>query len=142
MNIGQAAQACGLSTDTIRFYERKGVLPRPPRQANGYRDYTPAHLATLRLAKGLRSLDVPLSRVDSILAVAHDGTCGDVRELMMSSLSGALDDVKRRLRELDHVEARLSEILQGLKQMERDDTSVPGLEGCDCMRMASPIEGD
>jgi DNA-binding transcriptional MerR regulator len=142
MNISQASEASGLPPDTIRFYERKGVLPRPPRQQNGYRDYTTGHISTLRLAKGLRSLDVPLSRVDSILTVAHDGTCGDIRELMISSLSGALRDLRSKIRDLDGVEVRLTEILGGLEKMEPDDTAVPGLEGCDCMRMASTIAED
>ncbi|HWQ28729.1 MAG TPA: MerR family DNA-binding transcriptional regulator, partial [Dehalococcoidia bacterium] len=56
MRIGEAARASGLSIDTIRFYERTGTLPAPPRGANGYRRYTPEHVETLRLAAGLRAL--------------------------------------------------------------------------------------
>ncbi len=69
MNIQEAAEASGLSADTIRFYERKRVLPRPPRAANGYRAYTEEHLATLRLTKSLRDLGLPLSEIGSIVAV-------------------------------------------------------------------------
>ncbi len=60
MNIQEAAHRSGLSADTIRFYERKGVLPRPPRGANGYRQYTEEHVATLEFARGLRDLNLPL----------------------------------------------------------------------------------
>ena len=56
MNIGEAANASSLTPDTIRFYEKKGILPRPPRLASGYRHYTEEHVATLRLAKALREL--------------------------------------------------------------------------------------
>ena len=79
MNIQEAAAASGLSPDTIRFYEKKRVLPQPPRQANRYREYTDEHVATLRLASGLRQLGVPLAEVPPILDVAHTGVCGDIR---------------------------------------------------------------
>ncbi len=69
MNIQQAADASRLSPHTLRFYERKGVLPRPPRSPNGYREYTEEHVATLRLAKGLRELELPLSDVAPILSI-------------------------------------------------------------------------
>ena len=47
LTIGQAAAASGLSPDTIRFYEREGVLPRVPRGTNSYRGYPPEHVETL-----------------------------------------------------------------------------------------------
>ncbi len=64
MNIREAAATSGLSADTIRFYEKKGVLPRPPRRDNGYRSYTDEHVATLRLARGLKDLGLGLRRRD------------------------------------------------------------------------------
>ena len=70
MNIGEAADASSLTPDTIRFYEKKGILPRPPRLASGYRHYTEEHVATLRLAKALRELESPLAEVAPILSVA------------------------------------------------------------------------
>ena len=54
MNIRAAAIASRLTPDTIRFYEKKDILTRPPRLTNGYRHYTDEHVATLRLAKALR----------------------------------------------------------------------------------------
>ena len=58
MNIQKAAEASGLTADTIRFYEREGVVPPAPRRENGYREYTSEHVAVLRLARGLRDLPV------------------------------------------------------------------------------------
>lgn len=79
----------GLSPDTIRFYERAEVLPAPPRRANGYRDYSEGHVATLRLVGGLRHLGLALDDMQRIASVAHDATCGDLR----GALIAQLDDV-------------------------------------------------
>ena len=60
MQIGELARRLGVSADTLRFYERSGVLPRPPRGENGYRDYGPADADRIRLMLDLRRLDLPL----------------------------------------------------------------------------------
>jgi len=78
MNIQEAAAQGGLTADTIRFYECKGVLPRPPPEANGYRNCTADHVRTPCLAKDLRHLAVRLEAVAPMIAVAHSGTCGEV----------------------------------------------------------------
>ena len=88
MNIQHAADRSGLSADTIRFYERRGVLPRPPRKANGYRDYSERHVETLKLAAGLRSLGLALEDMGQVLTLAHDGTCGAVRTVLNDTLVG------------------------------------------------------
>ncbi len=137
MNIQEAAAESGLSPDTIRFYERKGVLPRPPRQTNRYRNYTPDHVRTLRLAKGLRHLAVPLESVAPMIAVAHSGTCGEVRGDLTDALSEALAETDRRLNDLVHVRDHLELILAGLTAMHLADTTVPGMAPCECIRLVS-----
>ena len=137
VNIQEAAGASGLPADTIRFYERKGVLPRPPRQGNRYRNYTEDHVCILRLAKGLRQLGVPLDHVAPILAVAHDGTCGDVREKMTATLEDALESIGRQLAELTQSRDHLTTILGGLRAMNSEDTNVPGMQPCRCVALVS-----
>jgi DNA-binding transcriptional MerR regulator len=137
MNIQQAAKASGLTPDAIRFYEREGVLPRPPRQANGYRTYTADHVRILKLAKGLRHLAVRLADVTPVIAVAHNGTCGDVRAGMIDTLEHALRETEQRLRELVHTRDDLSLILEGLRSMESSETAVPGMTACQCVRLVS-----
>lgn len=139
MNIQEAAAQCGLTADTIRFYERKGVLPRPPREANGYRNYTADHVRTLRLAKGLRHLAVPLEVVAPMIAVAHSGTCGEVRGDLADALSDALAETERRLNDLIHVRDHLKLILAGLTSMDPTDTTVPGMAPCECIRLVSDV---
>lgn len=139
MNIQEAAAESGLTADTIRFYERKGVLPRPPRQSNGYRSYTNDHVRTLRLAKGLRHLAVPLEAVAPMIAVAHSGTCGEVRGDLADALTEALAETERRLNELVHVRDHLKLILAGLTSMHPADTAVPGMAPCECIRLVSDV---
>ena len=137
MNIRRAAEASGLTADTIRFYEKKGVLPAAPRLANGYREYTDLHVATLRLAKGLRDLGTPLDEVAVILPVAHDGSCGDVRETLSETLSATLSEIERRIEELSRTRSQLGAILHGLSEMRPEESRVPGMTPCGCVRLVS-----
>jgi DNA-binding transcriptional MerR regulator len=137
LNIQQAADVSGLTPDTIRFYERKGVLPRPPRLDNGYRNYTADHVRTLRLAKGLRHLAVPLEEVKPVIAVAHSGSCGEIRADMIDTLEQALTETEQRLSDLAHVRDHLSLILDGLKSMQPSETTVPGMTACKCVQLVS-----
>jgi DNA-binding transcriptional MerR regulator len=137
MNIKDAAKAASLTPDTIRFYERKRVLPAPPRSPNGYRHYTDEHVRTLRLAKGLRELGLPLSDVAPILRVAHDGTCREVRESMTRTFSQALSDLDGKIEELEQARDHLSSLLRGLQRMRPKDAAVPGVKACECVRMVA-----
>ena len=137
MNIGQAAAASSLSPDTIRFYEKKGILPRPPRLASGYRYYTEEHVSTLRLAKGLRELGLPLAEVAPILSVAHDGTCHEIHESMTRTFTKTLQDLDARIKELEQARGHLGGLLQGLREMRPKDITVPGVDACECVRMVA-----
>jgi len=140
MNINQAAEASGLSPDTIRFYERKGVLPRPPRGANGYRSYADAHLATLRLASGMRQLAVPLDQVRPILEVAHGGVCGDIRGRLIETLTSVRGQIDAQLARLQQTRDDIASLLNGLEAMQPDAAAVPGTEACPCVGMVSSTE--
>src|ERR687891_378201 len=70
MKIGQVADRAGVSIDTVRFYERRGVLPVPERTASGYRTYTPATVDRIRLARRLQQLGLTLDEAIDALHVA------------------------------------------------------------------------
>lgn len=133
MNIQSAALESGLSADTIRYYERARVLPLAPRRPNGYRDYTDAHLATLRLARGLRELDVPLADVAAVLSVAHDGECSDVKSALTERLDTTRDTIDARIRHLKDTRLRITELTQALRAMPDDQGPVPGVDACGCV---------
>ena len=137
MNIQKAAEASGLTADTIRFYEKEGVVPPAPRRENGYREYTDEHVAVLRLARGLRDLGAPLTDVATILPVAHDGTCGDLREALVGTLTGVLSGITARIDDLGRTRQELTVILDGLSEMEPADSRIPGLDGCRCVELTA-----
>lgn len=98
MRIGDLAEATGTPVDTIRFYEREGLLPPARRADNNYRVYAPAHVDRLAFIRQCRSLDMTLDEVRALLTLrdAPAGDCGEVNAL----LDAHIGHVTQRLREL------------------------------------------
>jgi DNA-binding transcriptional MerR regulator len=142
MNIQRAAVASGLSATTIRFYEREGILPLPPRQLNGYRDYSEEHVETLRLAVGLRALGLSLNEMSSALTLVHDGTCGDVRTVLNQTLAKTLEQMDSRIEELAHSREQIVMILDGLGRMLPGEDAVPGMTPCACVQLVEDRAAD
>jgi DNA-binding transcriptional MerR regulator len=71
MKIGQVATAAEVSVDTVRFYERRGVLPEPRRRPSGYREYSSSSVERIRMAKLLQQLGFTLEEIIDCLH-AHD----------------------------------------------------------------------
>ena len=98
-----------MSIDTVRFYERRGVLPRPRRQPSGYRTYDEATLERIKLARALQSLGLTLDEVIDALH-AHDrgnASCASERW----RLDTVLDRIDGRLAELRRVRRDVVEVL-------------------------------
>lgn len=108
MRIGEVASEVGLPTQTIRFYERRGLLPRPQRGSNGYRAYDAAILGQLQFIRGGQRAGLTLREIAAILDLRSEGVkpCTHVLEL----LSTKLTEVRTRQDEL----AALQRELQGL----------------------------
>ena len=89
MQIKQLASATGVDIETIRFYEKQGLLPEPARKENGYRDYDTTHLERLSFIRHCRALEMPLSQVAVLLGfVDQPGVgCGDVNLLVDQQLA-------------------------------------------------------
>jgi Cd(II)/Pb(II)-responsive transcriptional regulator len=105
MRIGELAKQAGVDTQTVRFYEREGLLAAPSRTASGYRTYGPQHLERLNFIRHCRSLDMPLADVKRLLQLASDRgvSCDDVNALVQSHLErvrakrDALEALERQL---------------------------------------------
>ena len=67
MQIKELAGATGVDVETIRFYEKEGLMPEPARLANGYRSYEPKHLERLSFIRHCRALDMALPDVRRLL---------------------------------------------------------------------------
>jgi DNA-binding transcriptional MerR regulator len=101
MRIGQAAEAAGMTTKTLRFYEERGLLPSPGRAANGYRDYGDASVERLGFIRRARTAGLSLAQIGQILAVRDhgDAPCAHVADLLAAQLA-ALDAQIAELRTL------------------------------------------
>lgn len=105
MRIGELAQRAGCDVQTVRFYEREGLLEEPQREPSGYRAYDRRHLSRLSFIRHCRSLDIPLPEVKQLLdfAARPEQSCAQVNDL--------LDDhirlVKERMAALRQLEQQL-----------------------------------
>ncbi len=99
-----------MTTQTIRFYEREGVLPEPRRASNGYRQYDETALTRLRFIQAAHAADLTLAQVKSVFDIRDSGAtpCAHVIAL----LAQKRDDVRNRMRELKSLEAELSTLIQ------------------------------
>ncbi len=98
MKIGAVARQAGVSIDTVRFYEQRGVLPPAARRPSGYRDYNTATVDRIKLARRMQSVGLSLDEIIDALA-AHD-TGASTCESEGWRLDAALDRVDARLAEL------------------------------------------
>ncbi len=98
VRIGEVARRAGVTVDTIRFYERRGVLSAPQRRPSGYREYGEDTVARLRLARRMQSLGLTLAEIIDALAAHDEGraTCDSERW----RLDAALARVDERIAEL------------------------------------------
>ena len=112
MKIGELADDLGVSSDTLRFYERSGLLPRPPRAENGYRDYGALDVERLRLIIELRRLDVPISDAARIAHWCQSGHCSETSAELPDLLGARRAVIQERIDGLRALDQRLAR-LQG-----------------------------
>jgi MerR family mercuric resistance operon transcriptional regulator len=106
--IGEAARLSGVSIETIRYYEREGIVGRPARAGSGRRLYSAAEIADLTFIRRCRDLGFPMSDARTLLALSHgqEQNCDRARDLA----SGHLAAVRARITELRRLEAALEEL--------------------------------
>jgi DNA-binding transcriptional MerR regulator len=100
LKIGQVARDAGVTVDTVRFYERRGVIPVPEREPSGYRRYTEDAAERIRLTKALQALGFTLDEVVDALRSLDDGeaTCQSERwrlEKVLERIDGKLAELRR-----------------------------------------------
>lgn len=108
--VGELAKAAGVSTDTLRHYERKGVLPPPHRSRNGYREYPEAALERVRVIRQALAVGFTLDELSAVFKVRDRGgvPCLDVRNLAAQKLS----DIEVQLQEMEALRNELRDSLQ------------------------------
>jgi DNA-binding transcriptional MerR regulator len=110
MRIGELSHELNVSADTLRFYERSGVLPRPPRGDNGYRDYGPVELDRVRLLLDLRRLDIPLDEAARLAGWCQSGHCTETTAELPQVIGAKRAELRARIAGLEALDKRLASL--------------------------------
>ncbi|HNP35009.1 MAG TPA: helix-turn-helix domain-containing protein [Woeseiaceae bacterium] len=107
-SIGELAARTGVNKETIRYYEKAGVMPDPPRTSSGYRMYGPEHLDRLRFIRRCRQLGFSMANIGSLLELVddHDYSCAEVKSLTLTQA----DAVSAKIRDLERLEKTLRKV--------------------------------
>jgi DNA-binding transcriptional MerR regulator len=110
LRSGQLARECGVSTDTLRHYERVGVLSKPRRTQAGYRQYSPEAVKRVRLVRRALGMGFTLEELARILKVRDSGgaPCREVRSLAKTKL----DQVSRKIEDLCDLRDYMRRVLE------------------------------
>jgi len=124
MQIGIVAKKIGLSVDAIRFYERNGLLPRPPRTQGGFRRYGDTDVETVAFVRRVQGLGFTLSEIRGLLKLRGNRLqpCAPVQRRLQEKLA----DVQRKLRDLQKLEHELRSALRSCnKELRKADVHCP-----------------
>jgi len=124
LTIGQLAHQAGVHVETVRYYERRGLLPEPPRTPAGYRQYCAADLWRLQFIARAKQLGFTLAEV-ARLACTRDG--GDTADAVLEAARAKLRALDERQKELDATRVRLSRLI--------DVCEDPTSEDCRALRI-------
>ena len=120
LTIGKLAKQSGVAIDTVRFYEREGLLPKAARTQGGYRTYSPTDVERLRFIRRAKALGFSLEEIGELLRLnAAKGARASVRKL-----------AQRRLSDLDRKLAELAAIRDALGTLVRRCSGTGPLAGC------------
>jgi DNA-binding transcriptional MerR regulator len=100
MRIGQVASGAGVTVDTVRFYERRGLLPAPTRRPSGYREYPASTVERIRMARSLQHLGFTLDEIVDALRAHDAGTATCDTELWR--VEAVLERIDAKIAELRH----------------------------------------
>jgi len=124
MRIGELAKRAGVTPDTIRYYEREGLLTPPARTPSGYRDFGETALEDLQFIKKGQTLGLRLTDVREVMAITSGGEppCDHVR----TTITARLQEVDEKIRELETLRSTLTEAFARL------DRLTEPVAGCRC----------
>lgn len=123
LTIGRLAELGGVHVETIRYYERRGLLRSPPRSAAGYRQYSEGDLGRLRFIARAKQLGFTLAEVGSLL-----GSSGDDCGAVLSMARAKITDIDQRRRTLKDTRSRLERLI--------DVCADPSNQDCAALRVS------
>ena len=130
LTIGQVAERAGVGVETVRFYEREGLVEEPDRKPSGYRQYPPETVQRIRFIRRAKVLGFSLKEISELLSLRVDPerTCADVR---------------RRARDkITDIEARMASLAEMKCALERLAAKCRGKGPTDECPILAEIDGD
>lgn len=117
--IGELAEAVGVPSQTIRFYERKGLMPAPSRGGNGYRSYDESAVTRVKFIRSAQAAGLTLVQIRSVVELRDHGArpCAHVADL----IDGKLVEVRRRLLELAALETEVKHLHERSRTLDPAD---------------------
>jgi Hg(II)-responsive transcriptional regulator len=130
LRTGEVARQAGVNVETLRFYEREGILPKPPRLRSGYREYPPETVNLIRFVKRAQELGFSLKEVQGLLSLrkAPRRASGKVPRLVKAKI----EEIDHKIRDLTAIRRGLGELL-GACQAKESGMACPiiaSLSGC------------
>ena len=119
MTIGRLAKEAGVNIDTIRYYERNGLIPEPVRRVSGYREYEVADVRRLRFIVRAKDLGFTLAEIAELLSLSADRDVGGVKRR-----------AEQRLEQVEHKIEELQRVRRGLKTLVDACPGHGDLERC------------
>lgn len=138
LRIGTLARRAGMSQQTVRYYERLGLVRRPARTENGYRVYSSTDLGRLLFVRRAKLLGLPLAEIRPLVELAEEGECQPVRRRVAELLQEKLAACEETLAQLRAFKAGLEERYKAALKQENDSESICATfpTSCDCLPVA------
>jgi MerR family mercuric resistance operon transcriptional regulator len=133
LTIGQVARSAGVGIETVRFYEREGLLQEPARKESGYRQYENDVVARLRFIRRAKELGFSLKEIKELLALRVDPatTCAEVRKRAESKIA----DVEEKIEDLQRIK-------QALKKLTAACRGLGPISECRSLKLWRPRGAD
>lgn len=109
LTIGQLSKKADVNVETVRYYERRGLIPKPPRRNSGYRQYSQDIVTRIQFIKRAKELGFSLKEIAELLAlrVDPDTTCGDVKRRAETKIA----DIEQKIQALQRMKKALTKLV-------------------------------
>lgn len=132
LTISRLAERAGVGIDTVRYYERAGLLPAPPRRASGYRDYPADSVQRLRFIRRAKDLGFSLTEISELLELS-----GQRGESSKRGVRAVKQAAQAKLAVVDHKLAELQRVRDGLHQLIEACPGHGALQDCPIVQALS-----
>ncbi len=129
LSIGEVAKLADIGIETIRFYERKGLIEEPPRRKSGYRQYPEDIVARLKFIRRAKDLGFTLKEIDELLSLklGANASCAHVKKQTETKIA----DVRMRINNLLRIQKKLEELVEACSGDDKPTSECPILGAFD-----------